>query len=154
MINRRQFLSTAAVMFASVPRLRAARREVRVGGRRVTVVDGHAHCAIPEVLDVVKGTDLERSVSGSIGGPLVVKAERLAAMDEQGIDMQVLSINPYWYAAERDLARRIIATQNAGLASICKAHPDRFVALASIALQHPDLAAEQLAEAVATHGLR
>jgi len=155
MLNRRQFFFTAAgVMLAGVPPLLAARREVRLGGRRVTVVDGHAHCAIPDVLDIVKGTDLERGVSGSLNGPLVVKPDRVAAIDEQGIDIQVLSINPYWYGAERDLARRIIAAQNAGLAAICKAQPDRFVALASIALQHPDLAAEQLADAVATHGLR
>jgi aminocarboxymuconate-semialdehyde decarboxylase len=155
MLNRRQFFSTAAgVVLAGVPALRAARREVRIGGRRVTVVDGHAHCAIPDVLDIVKGTDLERGVSGSLNGPLVVKPDRLAAMDEQGIDIQVLSINPYWYGADRDLARRIIAAQNAGLAAICQAHPNRFVALASIALQHPDLAAEQLADAVATHRLR
>ena len=155
MLNRRQFFSTAAtVMLAGVRALRAARRDVRIGGRRVTVVDGHAHCAIPGVLDVVKGTDLERSVSGSLNGPLVVRPDRLAAMDEQGIDIQVLSINPYWYGADRDLARRIIAAQNVGLAAICAAHPDRFVALASVALQHPDLAAEQLADAVATHRLR
>ena len=29
---------------------------------------------------------------------------RLAAMDAQGIDMQALSINPYWYRAGRDAA--------------------------------------------------
>jgi aminocarboxymuconate-semialdehyde decarboxylase len=155
MLNRRQFFSTAAtVMLASVPSLQAARREVRIAGRRVTVVDGHAHCAVPEVLEVVKGTDLERNVSESLSGQLVVRPDRLAAMDEQGMDVQVLSINPYWYGAERDLARRIVAVQNQGLAAICKAHPDRFVALASVALQHPDLAAEQLADAVATHRLR
>ncbi len=158
-MTRRQWLSrsvlaVAGVAVARVPTLRAARRDVRVGGRRVTVVDGHAHCTVPEVLDVVKGTDLERSVSGAVSGPLVVKPERIAAMDEQGIDIEVLSINPYWYGADRELARRIIAVQNEGLAAICKAHPDRFVALASVALQHPDLAAEQLADAVTTHRLR
>ena len=29
---------------------------------------------------------------------------RLAAMDAQGIDVEALSINPYWYRAERDAA--------------------------------------------------
>jgi aminocarboxymuconate-semialdehyde decarboxylase len=75
-------------------------------------------------------------------------------MDEQGIDVQVLSINPFWYGADRDLARRIIAVQNERLAAIGAAYPDRFMALASISLQHPDLAVEQLSEAVATHHLR
>ena len=34
------------------------------------------------------------------------------------------------------------------------AHPDRFVAMASVALQHPDLAAEQLEDGVKRLGLR
>jgi aminocarboxymuconate-semialdehyde decarboxylase len=156
-MTRRQWLARTAFAAASVVcpgRTEAAKREVRIAGRRVTVVDGHAHCAIPEVLDVVKGTDLERGVAASLNGPLVIKPERLAAMDEQGIDVQVLSINPFWYGADRDLARRIVAVQNERLAAICAARPDRFVALAAIALQHPDVAAEQLAEGVATHHLR
>ena len=101
--------------------------EVVVGGRRVRVVDGHAHCAVPEVLDVVKGTELERAVSGSLSGPLVMSPDRVRAMDEQGIDVQVLSINPFWYAADRDLARRIIAIQNRAARALCAAQPDRFV---------------------------
>ena len=75
-------------------------------------------------------------------------------MDEQGIDTEVLTINPWWYSAERELARRIIETQNQGLAALCKARPDRFVALATVALQHPDLAAEQLDIAFKDLGMR
>jgi aminocarboxymuconate-semialdehyde decarboxylase len=81
-------------------------------------------------------------------------ADRLRAMDEQGIDVEALSINPYWYAAERDVARELIAIQNEKLAEICAAQPDRFVAFASVALQHPDLAAEQLEAGVKRYGLR
>jgi aminocarboxymuconate-semialdehyde decarboxylase len=159
MRTRREFLSVVtatAAAYAVSPAAGAqgGRRTVVVGGRRVRVVDGHAHCAVPEVLDIVKGTDLERAVSGSLSGPLVMSPDRLRAMDDQGIDVQVLSINPFWYTADRDLARRIIATQNARLAALCAARPERFVALASVALQHPDLAVEQLQEAVATHRMR
>ena len=71
-------------------------------------------------------------------------AERIQAMDEQGIDVEALSINPYWYKADRDLARQLIKLQNEKLAELCAAQPDRFVAFASVALQYPDLAAEQL----------
>jgi aminocarboxymuconate-semialdehyde decarboxylase len=66
----------------------------------------------------------------------------------------VLSVNPFWYGAERDLARPLIEVQNEGLAAVCGAHPGRFVALASVALQHPDLAAAQLEDAVKRHGMR
>src|SRR5204863_7629336 len=81
-------------------------------------------------------------------------ATRLRAMDEQGIDVQALSINPNWYRAERDLAKQVITVQNEKLAEACAANPDRFVAFATVALQHPDLAAEQLEEGVKKYGLR
>src|SRR5918994_2723628 len=80
--------------------------------------------------------------------------ERLRKMDAQSIDVEALSINPYWYTAERDLARQLIAIQNEKLAEICAAQPDRFVAFATVALQHPDLAAQQLEEGVKKYGLR
>ena len=44
--------------------------------------------------------------------------------------------------------------QNEGLAKWVAAHPDRFVATASVALQHPELAAEQLQDGVKRLGLR
>ena len=34
------------------------RRQVSIGGKRIRVIDGHCHCAIP-VTDVVKGTPFE-----------------------------------------------------------------------------------------------
>ena len=71
-------------------------------------------------------------------------------MDEQGIDIEALSINPFWYKAERDVARPVVKLQNEKLAEMCAAQPDRFVAFASVALQHPDLAAEQLEEGIKT----
>ena len=66
-------------------------------------------------------------------------AVRLQAMDEQGIDVEALSINPNWYGADRDLAQQIIKVQNEKLAEACAAHPDRFVAFATVAMQFPDL---------------
>jgi aminocarboxymuconate-semialdehyde decarboxylase len=81
-------------------------------------------------------------------------ADRIRAMDEQGIDVEALSINAYWYGADRDVARELIRIQNEKLAEACAANPERFVAFASVALQHPDLAAEQLEEGVKRYGLR
>jgi aminocarboxymuconate-semialdehyde decarboxylase len=130
------------------------RRQVTVGGRRIKTVDVHAHTFVPAVAEVVKGTSLEAGVAASLSGALVISDERLRRMDEQGIDVEVLSINPWWYSADRDLARRIIDAQNQGLARICAAQPDRFVAVATVALQHPDLAVEQLDAAFSIHKLR
>jgi aminocarboxymuconate-semialdehyde decarboxylase len=68
--------------------------------------------------------------------------------------MAALSINPYWYKAERDVAEAVIKLQNEKLAELCASKPDRFVAFASVALQHPDLAARQLEDGVKKLGLR
>jgi aminocarboxymuconate-semialdehyde decarboxylase len=123
------------------------RREVVVNGKRVRTVDAHAHCHVPEA-NALMG---QKAPLPS----LVISPERIEAMDEQGIDIEALSINPvFWYKAEPDLAGQVVRLQNEKLAEICAAQPDRFVALASVALQHPDLAAEQLEYAVRQLGLR
>ena len=126
------------------------RREVQVGGRRVRVIDIHAHATVDEVKPVVANTEFARNAGGR-----ALDMQRLQEMDRRGIDVQALSINGYWwYAADRNLARGIVKAQNEGLAQWVAAHPDRFVALASVALQHPDLAAEQLEDGVKRLGLR
>jgi aminocarboxymuconate-semialdehyde decarboxylase len=126
----------------------ARRREVVVNGRRVKTIDVHAHCAVPEAMALL-GIKLESD------GLLMSKAaDRIRAMDEQGIDVEALSINAYWYKAEREVARELIRIQNEKLAEICASNRERFVAFASVALQHPDLAAEQLDEGMKKYGLR
>jgi aminocarboxymuconate-semialdehyde decarboxylase len=124
------------------------RREVVVNGRRVKTVDVHAHCAVPEAMALM-GRTLE--AEGLLQSRM---ADRLRAMDEQGIDVEALSINPYWYTADRDVAAKLIQIQNEKLAEICAAHPDRLVAFATVALQHPDLAVQQLEDGVKKYGLR
>jgi aminocarboxymuconate-semialdehyde decarboxylase len=161
MPSRRQFmthLAGAGVVLAggNIAALQPApsRRQVMVGGRQIRTVDAHAHCIIPAVGDIVRGTALSSAVAPSLTGSLVMSEERLRRTDEQGIDVEVLTINPWWYGADQSLAGRIIETQNSGLAALCAARPDRFVALATVALQHPELAAEQLDQAFKTHKLR
>jgi aminocarboxymuconate-semialdehyde decarboxylase len=96
----------------------------------------------------------QKTPTNGVNGALLMATDRLKQMDAQGIDVEVLSINPFWYSVERELARSMIKMQNEKLAEFCNAHSDRFVGLASIALQHPDLAAEELEEAVKKLGLR
>jgi len=167
MTTRREFLETtvgalAGIAFVGCDLMTAApawaqgrRREVVVNGRRAKTVDIHAHCQVPEALALM---GLKLGAPGSPLPPVLHMAtqvsERLRAMDAQGIDVEALSINPYWYKADRDLARQLIKMQNEKLAEACAANPDRFVAFATVALQHPDLAAEQLEEGVKKYGLR
>ncbi len=126
----------------------ARRREVVVNGRRVKTVDVHAHCAVPEAMALMRRKIETEALLMSRA------SDRIRAMDAQGIDVEALSINPYWYDADRDVARELIRIQNEKLAEACAANPERFVAFASVALQHPDLAAEQLADGVKRYGLR
>jgi predicted TIM-barrel fold metal-dependent hydrolase len=129
-----------------------ARRRVAIGGRPVRVIDVHAHCVIP-VEEIVAGTPLAGRGGGAASN--LLGPGRLAVMDQQGVDVQALTINGFWwYAADRELAGRIVRAQNDGLAAWVKAHPDRFVAMASVALQHPDQAAAQLEDGVTRLGFR
>ena len=65
-------------------------------------------------------------------------SDRIAEMDAEGVDVEALSINPFWYRAERDAAAELIKIQNEKLAEFCAGHPDRFVAFATAAIQHPN----------------
>jgi aminocarboxymuconate-semialdehyde decarboxylase len=137
---------------AAAPAGPVTRRIVQVGGRRVRVVDIHDHATVTEVGPIVKGTEFERNA----GGGRAMGDERIWEMYKRGIDVQVLSINGYWWYAvkDRDLADKIVRTADEGLATWCKAHSDRFVALSSPSLQFPDLAAAQLEYAVKQLGHR
>jgi len=126
------------------------RRVVTVGGRRVKTIDVHAHCVIPEAYALL-GLNVEDHRGPGIAE---VGERRIREMDAQGIDVEALSINPRWYRAERDLVTQVIKIQNERLAEFCATYPDRFVAFASVALQFPDLAVQQLVEGVKKLGLR
>ncbi len=137
-------MTTATPPPGSAPR----RRQVVVNGKRVKTVDVHAHCIVPKAAEIIKHP-LE-----SPGLLMHDTSTRIAAMDTQGIDVEVLSINPYWYRAERDAAAELIRVQNETLVEFCAANPDRFMAFATAALQYPDLAAEQVEYAVKKLGFR
>src|SRR5437762_5000848 len=134
---------------------RGKRRELTINGRRVKTVDAHAHCFVSEVWDLVKDTPLAAQARGSLTGNIALgNAQRLIDMDAQGIDYQAINVNAWGYSADRALARDLVKLQNEKISEWCAKHPDRFVGMATVALQHPDLAAEQLDEAVKKLGLR
>jgi predicted TIM-barrel fold metal-dependent hydrolase len=133
----------------------AARKQTMVGKRRVKTIDIHAHVSIPEANDLLKGTKLEGKGRPPGGySDVSLAPARVAAMDQMGIDVQAVSINSFWYSADRDLAARLIDLQNEKLGALCAAQPDRFVGFASVALQFPELAAKQMEDGIKSHGLR
>src|SRR5882724_1201606 len=121
MTTRRSFLkgagAAASVGFCSCWMLDAARAQqpagqrlpVMVNGKRVKTIDVHTHCFFHEALALM-GDEAPRVLPPVKGVPehFIVIEQRLKAMDAMGIDMEVLSINPYWYRKDRDLAAQIV----------------------------------------------
>jgi predicted TIM-barrel fold metal-dependent hydrolase len=128
---------------------------VRKRRSRVKTIDVHAHCYFQDAIDLM-GADAARVLPPVKGVPehFIAIDNRLRAMDAQGIDMQVLSINPFWYRKDVDTARAICKVNNEKLAELCASRPDRFAAFASLTLQDPQVAVQQLEEAVKKFGLR
>jgi aminocarboxymuconate-semialdehyde decarboxylase len=154
----------------------------RTGGTGATrkrgrlTIDLHCHALVPAVEALVAGTPQKAAEAGEmmrsmgeaslahnhatmlpIAGPrLVGIQQRLADMDAMGVDVQVISPSPtqYYYWAEPDLAREIVRAENEAIAALCSEHPTRLVGLGTVALQHPELAAEQLTHAVQVLGLK
>jgi predicted TIM-barrel fold metal-dependent hydrolase len=82
---------------------------------------------------------------------LDLEASRIAAMDEAGVDLQVLSLAAMGFdgldsATATSLARDI----NDELAAAVKAHPDRFAGLATLGMKDPAEAAKELERCIHT----
>ncbi|MDI2028252.1 amidohydrolase family protein [Saccharopolyspora sp. TS4A08] len=142
--------------------------------RTVPAVDVHAHVGTPAVDALIAdepGLARQREIDGASLGPesaahnveqirsLSVKLTdvdaRIAAMDRAGVDVQAVSPVPLPHSwASRDLAERIAALANDAVAALVASRPDRFVGIGTVSLQHPDLAVEQLRDAVRGRGMR
>jgi aminocarboxymuconate-semialdehyde decarboxylase len=163
MTTRRSFLKTGVVFCSCFMLDRAhaqpagsARLPVAVSGKKVKTIDVHAHCHFREA-GALLGADANAVQLPPVNGAAEAFIEidkRLAAMDAQAVDMEVLSINPFWYGRDRDLATQIVKVQNEKLAELCASKPDRFAAFASLTLQAPDLAVTELETAVKKQGLK
>jgi len=138
----------------------------RRGKRAVSIVDVHSHVFPDRFLRAlmregpahgvrVEARDGEWRLWNSphqaarIGPVFYDVPMRLEAMARWGITLQALSLSPpmlYWAppALGRDLARIF----NEEVEAICRAHPSRFVALATLPLQDVDGAVAEMERAV------
>lgn len=96
------------------------------------------------------------SLIGTLGPKLVSIERRLADMDAMGVDIQLISPSPtqYHYWADRDAAPAIADMQNDRISEICAALPDRFLGLGALAMQDPQLAADQLTNLIRRRGFK
>src|SRR5262249_54544933 len=83
-------------------------------------------------------------------------ARRLRDMDAHGVDIQVLAptVFTFFYQHEPALGFACAMLQNDEIAAETKRQPDRFLGLAGVPLQAPELAAGELARAMTELGLR
>lgn len=80
---------------------------------------------------------------------LDIDARRLADMDANGVDMQVLSLSmPGVQIFERDTAVALARVANDRLSEAVRRHPTRFAGLASFAPQDPGAAAREMQRAI------
>ena len=81
---------------------------------------------------------------------------RFRDMAAAEVEVQVLSATPqtYYYNEEAALAAACAAIQNDQIAKLVAAHPDRFLGIATLPMQAPQRAADELTRAVRTLKLR
>jgi aminocarboxymuconate-semialdehyde decarboxylase len=138
------------------------------------VIDCHAHIVPPEMwramlkdgprYGVEIGGREERRLIRLAGSsytrpmymPLTATDERLATMDRQGVDMQVLSgyIDFSGYTMPLDLGIKFAELQNETIAGVVAAHPDRYAGAANVPLQDAKAAIQVLARAHRDYGFR
>jgi aminocarboxymuconate-semialdehyde decarboxylase len=83
-------------------------------------------------------------------------AQRLRDMDAASVDVHVLSATPQTYLYNQDaaLTAATAAIQNAQIAKHIAAYPDRFWGIATLPMQAPERAADELKRAMTKLGLR
>ncbi|MDN0198919.1 amidohydrolase family protein [Streptomyces sp. S.PNR 29] len=137
--------------------------------RTSPTVDVHAHVLIPEVEALVAGLpglakakalDARRNgpAALAVSGPMVAEriprltdvAVRLAAMDAQGVDVQLVSPSPshYHYWADEETAEKVYRLASEATAAHCAQAPGRLHGLGLVPLQHPESAVRALEFAV------
>jgi aminocarboxymuconate-semialdehyde decarboxylase len=140
----------------------------------ISAIDIHAHFVPEEYLAIVgtegepRGVRLRSTPAGPIIqvgpvpiGPITAPYHdlelRLKEMDKQGVAVHALSLMPpmvYW--ADEALGARLARIVNDAMAAATRAHPDRFVFLATLPMQDPEAAAgevERVSSEIACRGV-
>ncbi len=132
----------------------------------VRVVDVHSHVEVPAAADIARplfrpefdprmqiqpeeSTRYNRELRATQAAKFVTTGERMADMDLQGVDTQVLAIAPpqYFYWLDAVTGSRVAAMQNDRMAEMAAESPERFVAVANLPMDHPEPAARELRRA-------
>lgn len=123
-----------------------------LSGERVIAIEEHYYD--PELVALYTGVDART------GGWVREKLEdvgeaRIKSMDENGIDVQVLSHGaPSTQKLDPESAAGVTSKVNDRLKTICDAHPERFAAFAALPTIDPAAAADELERTVTRLGFK
>lgn len=172
-MKRREFLTSALAAggallggCAGTPTKRSLR------GYSVPAIDIHAHWHAPDFVALIEkeGGDNGAKVSRNARGQVVLGVPgigtvfqeqyisletRLKAMDATGVDMHALSeTSPMVYWAPPAFGLKLSQVYNDSLAAAHLKYPDRFLGLATLPMQDPSLAVQELDRAARLPGIR
>ncbi len=135
-------------------------------------IDTHTHWFPQEWVDLIEkegaanGAKIGRNARGNVtfhvpGMSYVFKPEytdlniRFKAMERAGLDMHVLSLaSPTVYWAPPEFGLRLSKLWHDKCSEVVMRHPDRFIGLATVPMQAPELALPELERAAKLPGLR
>lgn len=116
------------------------------------------HISTPEFLEttakMLQGSPIVDLWKANRGKLLDMGKDRIADMDAAGIDLQVLSLSGGMDRLDAATAVALARDTNDKLAAAVQAHPDRFAAFATLALQEPEKAAREFERCVQQLGFR
>ena len=167
-MSKRDFLigSVAASSAVLLGRIDAAGQS----GRRV--IDAHTHWYPAQWVELVQnegeaagarigrndrgGITFNAAGIGAVFSPNYIDLEsRIKSMDETGIDTQVLSLMaPMVYWAPPAFGLKLAQSYNDACSAAHRKYPNRFVGLAMLPMQQPELALEELERAGKLPGMR
>lgn len=126
-------------------------------------IDIHTHVSVPSAAEIAKplfkpeydprmlvqpeeSTRYNDELRATQVAKFIHPEERIADMDLQGIDVQVLSIAPpqYYYWLGREDSARVAAVENDTIAEMASSHPERFVGVGTLPLDHPSEAVKEM----------
>jgi aminocarboxymuconate-semialdehyde decarboxylase len=120
---------------------------------------GESPRVVPKLIDANGSTIME--INGKVVQNPMPRAAfdldlRLRDMDRHGVAMQLLAatVHTFFYHEEPALAAACAGVQNDEIAAIVDRHRDRFMGLATLPLQDPRRAADELTRAMTSLGLR
>jgi aminocarboxymuconate-semialdehyde decarboxylase len=127
----------------------------------MAVIDIHNHVTPRRFVRAIEESGVWHGLDGDVGELHIPKfsispEDRIAEMDAIGVDVHVLTVNTGFFKYDRpaDVARTIADECNEELSEFVRAHPDRFLALASVPLQDVPAAIDVMERAMGEPGFK